>query len=114
MKDPDNNEEADDGRRLIYHYERAYNRNSLHKDYVKAQRYAIPNTEAWLTERRKSWVVMRNNANSGNTIKMTKIYAVFPDKNKRIRISEKRRFTKEDKYPRLMMFFIFDMKISWI
>ena len=84
---------------------------SLHKDYVKAQRYAIPNTEAWLTERRKSWVVMRNNANSGNTIKMTKIYAVFPDKNKRIRISEKRRFTKEDKYPRLMMFF---MKISWI
>ena len=108
MKDPDNNEEADDGRRLIYHYERAYSRNSLHKDYVKAQRYAIPNTEAWLTERRKSWVVMRNNANSGNnTIKMTKIYAVFPDKNKRIRISEKRRFTKEDKYPRLMMFFMY-------
>jgi len=56
---------------------------SLHKDYVKAQRYAIPNTKAWLTERRKSWVVMRNNANSGNTIKMTKIYAVFHDKNKR-------------------------------
>ena len=50
---------------------------SLHKDYVKAQRYAIPNTEAWLTERRKSWVVMRNNANSGNTIKMTKTYDVF-------------------------------------
>ena len=113
MKDPDNNEKADDGRSSFI-IERAYSRNSLHKDYVKAQRYAIPKTEAWLTERRKSWVVMRNNANSGNTIKMTKIYAVFPDKNKRIRISEKRRFTKEDKYPRLMMFFIFDMKISWI
>ena len=24
---------------------------SLHKDYVKAQRYAIPNTEAWLQKR---------------------------------------------------------------
>ena len=93
MKDPDNNEEADDGRRLIYHYERAYNRNSLHKDYVKAQRYAIPNTKAWLTERRKSWVI-RNNANPDNTINMTKIYTVFPDKNKRTQISEKRRFNK--------------------
>ena len=52
---------------------------SLHKDYVKAQRYAIPNTEAWLTERRKSWVI-RNNANSDNTINMTKrYYTVFPD-----------------------------------
>ena len=66
---------------------------SLHKDYVKAQRYAIPNTEAWLTERRKSWG-MRNNANSNNAINMTKIYTVFPDKNKKIQISEKRRFNK--------------------
>ena len=79
---------------------------SLHEDYVKAQKYAIPNAEAWLTERRKSWVI-RNNTNSDNTINMTKRYTVFLIKTREHKYQKNGDSTKEDKYPRLMMFFMY-------